>query len=516
MNTAARLESTGQPGRIQVSQETADLLIAAGKETWLEERPDRVNAKGKGALKTFWLRHEQQPSESSRKLSSDTKISRFSATVPTNGFTEITKLERLVDWNIDVLARLLKQVVARRRSRGTESTELSSSSHYNPEPNEGSILSEVKEIIALPRFDPVAFKNEQNPESIELDEAVKEELHTYVSSIAAMYRANPFHNFEHASHVTMSVVKLLSRIVAPTDEIMDRECGGGKSGSDGGNSSQMASTMHDHTYGITSDPLTQFACVLSALIHDADHPGVPNAQLVKERNQLAILYNNQSVAEQNLVDLAWDLLMDDDFRNFRRAICSTPDEMKRFRQLVVNSVMATDIVDKELKALRNARWEKAFDTNTTSSFSRGSGGGAGNERDATNRKATIVIEHLIQASDVAHTMQHWHIYRKWNERFFMECYAAYKDGRAATNPADGWYKGELGFFDFYIIPLAKKLKDCGVFGVSSDEYLIYAQKNRQEWETRGQEIVATMLKKVSTTTNNSSATHEDTDSQESL
>lgn len=28
-----------------------------------------------------------------------------------------------------------------------------------------------------------------------------------------------------------------------------------------------------------------------------------------------------------------------------------------------------------------------------------------------------------------------------------------------------------GFFDFYIIPLAKKLKDCGVFEVSSDEYL---------------------------------------------
>jgi len=40
------------------------------------------------------------------------------------------------------------------------------------------------------------------------------------------------------------------------------------------------------------------------------------------------------------------------------------------------------------------------------------------------------------------------------------------------------YKGEIGFFDFYIIPLAKKLKECGVFGVSSDEYLNYATKNR--------------------------------------
>ena len=40
------------------------------------------------------------------------------------------------------------------------------------------------------------------------------------------------------------------------------------------------------------------------------------------------------------------------------------------------------------------------------------------------------------------------------------------------------------------IPLAKKLETCGIFGVSSDEYLNYALQNRAEWEERGQEIVA--------------------------
>jgi uncharacterized MnhB-related membrane protein len=29
----------------------------------------------------------------------------------------------------------------------------------------------------------------------------------------------------------------------------------------------------------------------------------------------------------------------------------------------------------------------------------------------SNLRATIVMEYLIQAADVAHTMQHWHIYR---------------------------------------------------------------------------------------------------------
>ena len=40
-----------------------------------------------------------------------------------------------------------------------------------------------------------------------------------------------------------------------------------------------------------------------------------------------------------------------------------------------------------------------------------------------------------------------------------------------------------------------KLKDCGVFGVSSDEYLSYAQQNRNEWERKGQEILASLVEK---------------------
>jgi hypothetical protein len=64
------------------------------------------------------------------------------------------------------------------------------------------------------------------------------------------------------------------------------------------------------------------------------------------------------------------------------------------------------------------------------------------------------------------------------------------------NPAEFWAQGEVGFFDFYIIPLAKKLKECGVFGVSSDEYLNYAIKNRNEWAARSEEVVAELVERV--------------------
>ena len=149
-------------------------------------------------------------------------------------------------------------------------------------------------------------------------------------------------------------------------------------------------------------------------------------------------------------------------------------------------LLRDSIVDKNLKNLRNARWEKAFHNEGVSIE------GAQNEKSARDRKATIVIEHLIQASDIAHTMQHWHIFRKWNERLFQEMYKAYREGRAEKDPAEFWYKGEIGFFDFYIIPLAKKLKECGVFGVSSSEYLDYALKNRAEWELKGEQVVEEM------------------------
>ena len=89
-----------------------------------------------------------------------------------------------------------------------------------------------------------------------------------------MYRSNPFHNFEHASHVTMPVNKLLQRVVAPELRARRRSLAGRS-----GYSGQMASDLHNYTHGITSDPLAQFAVVFSALIHDVDHWGVSNGQV---------------------------------------------------------------------------------------------------------------------------------------------------------------------------------------------------------------------------------------------
>ena len=480
VNTASRMESTGMPCRIHMTQDTAELLMASGKTHWVQRRSDLIAVKGKGEMQTYWLhihpgnRGQKLACRASNESVDESTTENDPATEHVSAFAlnslteEEEKLERLIEWNTDILKKFLKEIEARRESEVSDDKTLLALRIMEHQ-KFGCPLDEVQEIITLPQF--AGKQNVKDVNAIHLGRTVTHQLRHYVKTIALMYRKNPFHNFEHASHVTMSTIKLLSRIVAPsTVETKD----------------DWGRTLHDHTYGITSDPLTQFACALSAMIHDVDHSGAPNAQLIKENSKLAFFYNEKSIAEQNSVDLAWSLLMDDSYRDLRRAIYQTVDEFKRFRQLLVNVVLATDIMDKDLKNLRNGRWTKAFHGQQIDE----------SEQVAVNRKATIVIEHLIQASDVAHTMQHWHIYRKWNERFFVETYKAYKQGRAETNPAEGWYQGEIGFFDFYIIPLAKKLKDCGVFGVSSDEYLNYAQKNRKEWELKGKEVVEAMIEMV--------------------
>ena len=388
-------------------------MIAANKDKWVTQREDKIQAKGKGELTTYWV----DPTASSQDSVADSSASpEKSSNTGDDGIILDNKALRLIDWNVEMLARFLRKVVDRRAC----TPDLASGPKGSfPKKSDGTrVIEEFIEVLPLIEYNK-AEKVEGLRSEHELSASVMKQLREYVTSVCTMYNAkNAFHNFEHASHVTMSVVKLLQRVV------------------DKGPEADATAS-----YGMADDPLTQFACVFSALIHDVDHPGVPNATLVKENAFIVQVYSGKSTAEQNSVDIAWQLLQQDMFEDLRQAIAATQQEKTHFRQLVVNAIMATDVMDKEWKQTRDARWKKAFEAT------------GDNSRGNLNRMATIVLEHILQASDVAHTMQHWHVYRKWNERYFRECFAAYKAGRSDTDPSANWYKGELGFFDFYIVSI---------------------------------------------------------------
>jgi len=516
INTASRMQSTGQRNKIHISDITATLLKGHGYNKIIKPRKEPIKVKGKGEMQTAFLMSREESALMAKrgKYTRKRELGKETATPIevveeekekdffddediNNDFIDgtaqnMTKTERLVAYNDQVLISLLQQIIAARETTQDPVTPIKIEEEIG---KSSTALEEFIPIIPLRRFGAAELEKRKDPSSIVLSEAAKRQLKDYLTIIAGMYHPNPFHNFEHASHVTSSVCKLLKRIVDV-------------SGQTGLRSSETADVnlvdLAGHSYGITSDPLTQFAVVFSAIIHDVDHPGVTNAQLVVEKTRNAKFYK-KSIAEQNSVELAWDLLMSPDYKDLRACIYSNEDELKRFRQLVVNTIMATDICDKELGALRKARWTKAFLTTEEISDT---------EIESVDRKATIVIEHLIQASDVSHTMQHWNIYKEWNRKLFMEMYKAFSNGRGATDPSIGWYKGEIGFFDFYVIPLAKKLQNCGVFGVSSHEYLNYAQLNREQWTREGKSAVEDYLKEYSEMNDLSDGEHSSSEGSE--
>jgi 3'5'-cyclic nucleotide phosphodiesterase len=237
--------------------------------------------------------------------------------------------ELLVDWVCKLLEDRIKKIIGTRMCCPRGDT---SPIEYVDVPNHIP-LDEVVEAIVLPEYKKSsnAFVDITN---INLDPLVRTQLKEYVTFIASAYRDNPFHNFEHACHVTMSVNKLLSRIVTPDldIELLDNSNGYTYDGKD------LPYYLYDYTNGINSDPITMFAIIVSAVIHDLDHRGISNTQLMKEETNLASLYRNKSVAEQNSFDIAWSFLMSDAFETLRNCIFTTMEEIQRFRQVLVNGV----------------------------------------------------------------------------------------------------------------------------------------------------------------------------------
>lgn len=228
VNTAARIESTGKRNKIHISMETAELLQHASKGHWIRRREQQVEAKGKGKLQTYWLLLKDEEasggsgestadlSGSEREGSDDMNNSNNNNQAATPIPQEISrsnnlkakraddvelppKTQRLVKWNVDVLTRLLKQVVAKRNAISMQRNyDLALTQAEGEIRRKFMVLDEVVETIALPGFDHQIYKRQVDPNSIELPAEVVEQMRLYVTMIAVMYRDNPFHNFEHA------------------------------------------------------------------------------------------------------------------------------------------------------------------------------------------------------------------------------------------------------------------------------------------------------------------------------
>jgi hypothetical protein len=148
--------------------------------------------------------HSRDSSRSSNSMTSS-QNSGDVATDPienARGHTLSEKEKRLIDWNVDVLFRLLNQIIANRGSSTVDGCDcfdesLDSEKEKNP-------FDEVKEIISLPQVK--SGRNEQHVSQLQASETVRAQLRRYVADIAAMYNNNnKFHNFEHVRFLAGTV-----------------------------------------------------------------------------------------------------------------------------------------------------------------------------------------------------------------------------------------------------------------------------------------------------------------------
>ena len=198
MNTAARMESNGIPGRVQISQETADLLLVANKSHWLEPRRDKIQAKGKGELTTYLLKIQRDLKRKASGYESDNMSVCSSASG--GGYfkddsREAEKLNRIADWTVEVLAGLLKDIEVRRRAlqiKAEPTQRLLQVEQDSTFTGDNTVIGEVKEIIELPEFNVAAARREAtiDSEQIKLSDDVLGELRDFVRTIASLYHDN--------------------------------------------------------------------------------------------------------------------------------------------------------------------------------------------------------------------------------------------------------------------------------------------------------------------------------------
>lgn len=234
--------------RIQISQETADLLVSAGKSHWFCKRDGLVKAKGKGELQTYWLTtttggggggrrgsvggagerrssigngpSTRRGSMGARRASltgsrapSTRSTSSNAKSQPTSpeqtpallmGAVLSKKEQRLVDWNCELLQQLLRQIVARRNFvKNARLLNVQFTAMMSELPKIGgkmlgtgstTPLDEVVEVINLAGFDEAAYRGTTDARQTTLDAMVVTQLRRYVTILASKYRDNPFHN----------------------------------------------------------------------------------------------------------------------------------------------------------------------------------------------------------------------------------------------------------------------------------------------------------------------------------
>ncbi|TMS35844.1 hypothetical protein L596_003149 [Steinernema carpocapsae] len=217
--------------------------------------------------------------------------------------------------------------------------------------------------------------------------------------------------------------------------------------------------------------LELLALFTAAAMHDYDHPGRTNAFLVASEDKKAIMYNDRSVLENHHAAESWRLLCQPE-NCFIETL--DPAETKRFRYLVLEYILATDL--KQHFDLIMQFTEKTSDMDLTSESDR-----------------VLVSQMLIKFADINSPAKPYSLHQQWTERICAEFYEQgdeEKRRKMAISPYmdrddPAVAKLQDSFIAHIVNPLAVALQEAGLLpvlpGLSESELIINLKHNHQKW-----------------------------------
>lgn len=212
---------------------------------------------------------------------------------------------------------------------------------------------------------------------------------------------------------------------------------------------------------------------------------------------------NVPIAERNSIDVCLSLLFRPEYESLRDSIAPDEKDKIQLAKTLFQAILVTDIATPKNVQLAIRRFEAceeashlpAADLSPLTHYIFDLLDGIGLDEDAKVRHLDEFVftreelqictanEHFMMLSDIAHLLQGWKNFVKWNFRLYKEIHACFKKG-LCDNPREGWYQGQIDFTDKYVIPLSKRSKRF-LQGGFSDRLLRNGLTNRNIWIQQG-------------------------------
>ncbi|XP_019855180.1 PREDICTED: cAMP-specific 3',5'-cyclic phosphodiesterase 4C-like isoform X1 [Amphimedon queenslandica] len=208
------------------------------------------------------------------------------------------------------------------------------------------------------------------------------------------WKQNPYHNSIHAADVMQAVNYLLN------------------------------ATVLENVFS----PLEILAVLIAAAVHDVDHPGTTNQFLINSNDDLAIMYNDESILENHHLAVAFKLLNDPSC-NFLGNIEKA--QMKALRKVIIDTVLATDMSKHfqhlgELKTMVETKMvtnggvlqvEKYSDRSEHKDIRK-----VGEKRQYSSLEKNSILQCLVHCADLSNTAKPVEIASQWAHRIMEESF----------------------------------------------------------------------------------------------